>query len=103
MKTTLLNHRNVSIALLTVQSFILLYIFATWYKFKKNLSEHGGEMADGIFGLLLIFATVYYLVITVWTYRVYKNPSPKLAGFQLGLIFIFSILTAIILLFKIYF
>ena len=86
-----------------VNCLILLFICATWYKYNRNLSEYGGEMADGIFGIVLLLATMYYFSFTVWTYKVYRSQSLKSGGFQLGLIFVFSILTAIILLFKMYY
>ena len=86
-----------------VNCLILLFICATWYIYNRNLSEYGGEMADGIFGIGLLLSTIYYFSFIVWTYKIYRSEALKSAGLQLVLIFIFSILTAIVLLFKLYY
>lgn len=98
----MINYRKFAFVLLIVQSLILIFLCATWFKFNKNLVNYGGEIADGIFGLHLILATIYYFSFTVWTYKIYKSQSLKLAGIQLLVIFTFSIIAAIITLVKIY-
>ena len=97
--------KQTALIFLIVHFLILLFICATWYKYNSNVSKYGGEMADGIFAILLFIATIYYFIFTVWTYRVYKraNETLKFAELQLGLIFVFSIVTAIGILLKLYF
>lgn len=95
--------KTIALFFFVVHCLLILFICAIWYRYNRNLSEYGGEMADGIFGIVLLLSTIYYFSFTVWTYKVYKSKSLKTAGLQLGLIFVFSILTAVILLFKMYY
>ncbi|HCS20926.1 MAG TPA: hypothetical protein DIW47_10280 [Bacteroidetes bacterium] len=81
----------------------MLLVCSAWFWFNSNSSENGAEMADSYLFMLLLLATIYYFSFAVWTYRVYKNDAVKFAGLQLGLIFIFGILTAITILLRLYF
>lgn len=62
------------------------------------MNEYGGEMVDGIFMIGLLIVTIYYFIITVWSFVAYK--SAKTTFLELGAIFTFGILTMIILLLK---
>jgi hypothetical protein len=98
-----MNHRLISLVFLILQALIMLFIFATWYKYTKNINEYGAEMADTLFGIAWTLTTAYFSFFTMWTYKVYSNNTPKLVGLQLGAIFFFSILTAILLFLELYF
>lgn len=97
--------KTVALTFLILHLAILLFICATWYKYNKNVSEHGGEMADGIFAIILFVATVYYFGFTVWTYLIYKKTQQNEGGVQsqLVIIFVFSILTTMFLFYKMYY
>jgi len=84
--------------------FILLMIFiaATWFKVLYNGS---GEMADSIFLIFLVIATIYYFIFTNWTYVLFKKSSNNKSyslEVQLVCIFIFGILSSLYLLLRIY-
>lgn len=87
---------------LIVFSLIVLLVCSAWFWFNNNVSGNGAEMADSFLFMLLLLATVYYSSFAVWTYRVYKYEAVKFAGLQLGLIFIFGILTAMAILLRLY-
>jgi len=93
--------KSIALVLLILHCAILFFICATWYKLNKNISEFGGEMADGIFMIGMLIATIYYFGLTVWSYLVYKNPLRT--NMHLISVFIFGIFTMGILLYKIYF
>ena len=80
---------------------ILLFICATWYKLNKNMSEFGGEMADGMFVIILVIISIYYFGMTIWAYIVYKKTQRTFI--QLSSVFVFGILTIGIILYKLYF
>jgi hypothetical protein len=93
--------KSIALVILIFHCAILLFISATWYKYNKNVSEFGGEMADGIFMIALLIATIYYFGLTVWAYLLYRNPHRT--NLQLLSVFFFGILTMSILLYKLYF
>jgi hypothetical protein len=95
--------KTTSLVFFIAHCFMLTYIYATWYKYFRNLSADGGEMGDGVFSIALLLATIYYLRFTIWIYKIYRSESLDTAGLQLGCIFLFSIVPTIILLFKIYY
>jgi len=92
------------IALTFIIYFLLIFIFivSTLFKYNSNLRIFGGEMSDGILLIGLMIATIYYFILTVWTYRIYRSDFTNLSSikFQLGLIFLLGILSSIYLLTK---
>lgn len=64
-------------ALVFLVYFSLLGVlgFVIWVNFIINLSSDGGEMADSIFQIFLTIATIYYGVMLVWTYSLYRNKT----------------------------
>jgi hypothetical protein len=70
-----------------------LLIGLTWIKFIVNLQTDGGEIGDSAFFLIFLPVTIYYAVITSWTYRLYKVQSEfnTSTTIQYVLIFFFGI------------
>jgi|SRR6185295_4254787 len=87
--------------------FFFLGVFGlwTWIKYTRDVSQNGGgEMADTIFLLGLIVATVYYGLITIWTFRLYRQRKSNKSGttIQLTAIFFLGICSSLYGLYKIY-
>lgn len=101
---TLTKMKTIALTFLVLHVAILIFICATWYRYNRNVAEFGGEMADGIFAIVLFIATIYYFGLTVWTYSIYKKAQQNKgsAKSQLMIIFVLGILTTMFLLYKIY-
>lgn len=80
--------RVIALTFLVLHLAILLFICATWYKYNKNVFEYGGEIADGVFAIFLLVATIYYFGLAAWTYSVYKKAQRNEEAVQLQLIVI---------------
>ena len=97
--------RTIALIFLIIHLAVLLFICATWFKYNRDISENGGEMADGIFVIALFIATLYYFALTVWTFIIFKKTQQNQKGLevQLATIFVLGILTMIVTLYKLYF
>ena len=66
-----MNAKAVALTLLILHLIILAIICWTWYN--MNTSDFAGEMTYGIASILLLFSTIYYFALTVWTYILFKK------------------------------
>ena len=96
--------KTVALTFLIFNLAILLFICVTWYNYNHSVFDYG-EGTGGIFVIALFIATFYYFGLTIWTYTVYKKTQQNQSSVKLQLvsIFILSILTTMLLVYKIYF
>lgn len=84
---------------LTYFGLLGLVILFTWVKFIYNVQTLGGEMGDTIFFFLFIPITIYYSIISLWSYRLYKNHQDlnNSTLIQYLLVFLLGVCTSIYL------
>jgi len=88
MKTTTL-----ALILLVLEVVAVVFIGFAWYRYYKDILMAGGELSDGIFGVVLVLASIYYPALIVWTLFAYRGnrDSQQSVNWQLGIIMILCV------------
>jgi hypothetical protein len=65
---------------------VLILICFTWLRFNLNIAKSGTDVFDGIFMWILWFSVVYFFILTVWSYRLFKAVNYDYLSFKIELV-----------------
>ncbi len=90
-----MNIKLITKTFLVYFSLVGLIFVGIWIKCIYNILKFGGEMGDSFFIVAFFFVTVYYGLISYWTYKLSKKPDSNSVRIQLTLIFLIGICSSL--------